>query len=76
MMIAGEESSDLHASHLARALRQRRPDLQIFGAGGQRMKKAGVQLEVDLVQKAVVGIAEVLRNLPEFKRIFSDLVRR
>lgn len=75
-MIAGEESGDLHASHLARSLRERHPDLRLFGAGGRRMEEAGVRLEANLVEKAVVGFTEVLRNLPEFKRIFSELLKR
>jgi len=76
MMLAGEASGDLHGAHLAKALRELHPSIQLFGAGGQKMQEAGIRLEYDLAKKAVVGFTEVLKNLSEFKRIFSHLSRR
>ncbi|MFH1857450.1 MAG: lipid-A-disaccharide synthase [Candidatus Omnitrophota bacterium] len=76
MMLAGEESGDLHGASLIQALRKQSPRLEIFGAGGPRMKEAGIQLEVDLVQKAVVGFTQVLRHLGEFRKIFAGLLKR
>ncbi len=76
MMLAGEASGDLHGAHLAEALRAKEPGIQLFGAGGKKMEEAGVRLEIDLAEKAVVGFVEVLQNLSEFKRIFSHLTKR
>ena len=75
-MIAGEASGDLHASTLALALRNFRPHIELFGAGGKRMRDAGVRLEHDLTEHAVVGFTEVFQNLSEFKKIFDDLSER
>jgi len=66
MIIAGEASGDLHGARLAEALRQKVPDLFLFGIGGKSLKTAGVRILVDAASLAVVGITEVvfkLRNL-------------
>ena len=46
-----------------------------FGAGGPRMREAGVELAVDLTQHAVFGFVEVLRRVVEFGRLFRQLLR-
>lgn len=46
-----------------------------FGAGGPRMAKAGVELLQDLTQHSVVGIVDVLKRWPRFRRFFSQLRR-
>jgi lipid-A-disaccharide synthase len=75
MFIAGEASGDAHAAELIKALRVQSPDIVIFGAGGPKMKAAGMELLLDLTEHAVVGLIEVLKNYGKFRRIFWDLVR-
>ena len=75
MFIAGEASGDAHAAELIKALRAQAPDVRIFGAGGPKMKAAGMELLLDLTEHAVVGLIEVLKNYGKFRRIFWDLVR-
>jgi len=65
-MSAGEASGDLHAGALAEALRRREPDIRISGMGGSRMAQAGVELLVDIGESSVVGVTEVVRQIPEF----------
>ena len=48
MFIAGEASADAHAAALIRVLRKQAPDVQIFGAGGPKMRGAGMELLLDL----------------------------
>ena len=38
---AGEPSGDLHGANLLRSLKQRRPEVDIVGFGGDRMAAAG-----------------------------------
>jgi len=71
MFIAGEASGDAHAAALIRALGGR---VRTFGAGGPKMKAAGMELLTDLTEHAVVGLVEVLKNYGKFKRIFNQLV--
>ncbi len=75
MFIAGEASGDAHAAELIKALRAQAPDVRVFGAGGPKMKAAGMELLLDLTEHAVVGLVEVLKNYGKFRRIFWDLVR-
>jgi lipid-A-disaccharide synthase len=75
MVVAGEVSGDMHAAQLVRALRRRRPDLEIFGTGGDEMRKAGVEILYHVRDLAVVGFVEVVRHFFFFRRVFFDLLR-
>jgi lipid-A-disaccharide synthase len=48
---------------------------EFFGAGGPRMKAAGVELALDLTQHSLIGLSQVLRKLIEFRRFFRQLLR-
>jgi lipid-A-disaccharide synthase len=83
MLIAGEASGDLLAAELVSALRGalaanpqsaiRNP--QFFGAGGPRMAAAGVELAFDMMQHAVIGMSDVLKNYFKFRRLFNQLLK-
>ena len=75
MFIAGEASGDTLGAELVKALRRQRDDLRFFGAGGAKMRDAGVDLAFDLTAHAVVGIWEVLKNYGKFKRLFDELLQ-
>ena len=75
MFIAGEASGDANAAELVKCLRARLPGLKVFGAGGPKMKAAGMELLLDLTEHAVVGLVEVLKNYGKFRRMFWQLVR-
>lgn len=44
LIAAGEASGDLHGANLATALLALRPDAELFGVGGVKMREAGVEL--------------------------------
>ncbi len=73
-IVAGEVSSDLHAANLVKSLKEIYPDIKFFGLGGEKMRQAGVKLIYNLVDLAVVGFFEVLKNLRKFKKIFNIAV--
>lgn len=74
MLIAGEASGDLLASELVMALRSQWPEARFIGAGGLKMKLAGVRLAFDLTQYSVIGVSDVLKNLSEYRRLFNQLL--
>ena len=80
MLIAGEASGDVLAAELVGSLR-RLTALEapfpwtFFGAGGPRMRTAGVELAIDLTEHAVVGLWEVFKHYPELRRVFRRLLR-
>ena len=76
MIVAGEPSGDLHASHVARQLTALCPDITLFGMGGDQMEAASVKLDLHIRDSAVMGFADVLTVLPMFLRKQSYLKRR
>jgi lipid-A-disaccharide synthase len=43
---------------------------RFFGAGGPRMKSAGVELAFDLTQHAVIGLSDALKDYLKVRRLF------
>lgn len=74
-LAAGEQSGDLHGAELARELRQRIPDVRLYGLGGSMMAAEGVELLADLDRLAVLGFAEVVRHLPDLARLRRQVRR-
>ncbi|MDI6783116.1 MAG: lipid-A-disaccharide synthase [bacterium] len=73
LIIAGEESGDLHASNLCKALRSLNPEIQLLGLGGQRMQDVGVTIFHNLVERAVVGFWEPIKQLGFFRNLMNEL---
>ena len=71
-LVAAETSGDICGAGLVRALRERAPDLALFGYGGSHMAQAGVEVVRDLTHHAAVGVAESLRSFGEFNRARLD----
>ncbi|MDX1764418.1 MAG: lipid-A-disaccharide synthase, partial [bacterium] len=76
MVIAGEASGDLHASHLVRAIGARAPDTEFVGIGGARMKQAGVALIYDNRELAVTGFTEVLTKVSTIWQAYRQVKNR
>ena len=76
MILAGEVSGDLHAASLIQELKTLQRETFFFGMGGPRMAEAGVVLDQDITQIAVVGFAEVLKKLPTFWKLFQTLLQK
>ena len=76
MIVAGEPSGDLHASHVAHRLRALCPNITLFGMGGDWMEKASVKLDFHIRDSAVMGFADVITVLPMFLRKQAYLKRR
>ena len=56
-IITGEYSGDIHASHVARALKVLNPDVEIEGVGGENLRNAGVKLFSDQKKMGAVGLS-------------------
>ncbi len=75
LIVAGEASADMHAAALVERLRELRPGVEVFGAGGRELKRVGARILHDFTGTGVVGIAEVLPALRTFYRVHKKLVR-
>ena len=76
MIVAGEASGDMRAAGLARALKELDPTLRLSGIGGEHMRQAGVECFGDITQLAVIGIAEVVKNLSRIKKVFDQILKQ
>lgn len=74
LVVAGEDSGDLHGAELLRELRARCPDLRIVGVGGPRMSPLLDRKLADVKDLAVVGFVEVIRHLPRLNRLFKEIL--
>lgn len=73
VVIAGEESGDLHAAAFIRELTATQKNLHISGIGGKHMQEAGVTLISDLARFGVTGLSEVIRHARVIRRAFNDI---
>jgi lipid-A-disaccharide synthase len=74
MMVAGERSGDVYGGELAAALRAQMGEVEIFGCGGEAMRRAGVETTVDAHTISMAGITEVVAGLPRVYRAFKTLL--
>ncbi len=75
-VVAGEASGDLHASEVVRELRKLDPSLELFGIGGDLLRHEGLGLVHHAREMGIVGLFNVIRHLPMFRRVFRDLIER
>lgn len=75
-LCAGEASGDLLGAGLIEALRERFPDAQFAGVGGDTMRAAGMETWFDAQELAVMGLSEVLSHLPRLLRLRRSLRQR
>ena len=77
LISAGEASGDRHAAGLMEAAARLTGDrrrIRFFGLGGDAMAAAGLEPVAHSDEVAVVGIAEVVRELPRIRRVFRKLL--
>lgn len=72
LIVAGEASADLHGSNLVRELRMR--GAKVLGAGGRRMRDAGMEVVHDPTEHATVGLIEAFQHLNRYLTLYKKLV--
>ena len=75
MIVAGEASGDLHGSNLIKAAAEHHPQLNFFGVGGDKMQVAGCRIIFPSDELSVMGVVEVVKQLPKIYRRFKQLKR-
>ena len=77
--MAAEPSGDLQGAALAAALKQRIPDLNLFGVGCARMKEQGVRLLADASVWGTIGPSEAIAKIwgiyLVYRKMKSELLR-
>src|SRR5262249_60967414 len=73
LLSAGEASGDMYAARLASALKAR-TGAAVFGMGGDKRRRAGVDVVTDFSAVSVLGITEILSHLPPRIRAMRRIV--
>ena len=75
-IVAGEASGDLLASHLIRALKKQRPDIEFVGIAGPRMLAEGASSLFPMEKLSLHGYGlDVLKEIPGLLKIRHQLYR-
>lgn len=74
-LIAGEPSGDLLGAGLVREIRRYYPDAEFCGIAGPAMIAEGVSSWVPMERLSIMGLAEVVRHLPELLKIRHFVTR-
>jgi lipid-A-disaccharide synthase len=72
-MVAGEASGDTLGADLINALRRLAPGAQIMGVAGPKMVAAGCEAWEPAESLAVMGLFEVVRELPRLLRLLARI---
>ena len=75
LVIAGELSGDMHAARVIESLRRQRPELAVWGIGGDGLAAHGVELLQHVRDMSVLGLVEVLKRYGFFRRVFNNVLR-
>jgi len=71
LIITGEESGEMRAAPLLRAIKHYAPGTRFIGIAGDRCRNEGVETFADIRELAVMGFVEVIKHYPRLKKIFE-----
>lgn len=74
LVVAGDVSGDRHTAGLLAKLKQFEPDLAIWGVGGPEMETQGAKLIANCRDFAVIGIFEVIKQIPFFAGVRARIL--
>jgi lipid-A-disaccharide synthase len=73
MFVAGEVSGDIHGACLIEELKKLNSHIQVFGLGGKAMESAGMELIDNILDRAVIGVWEAVKNIIPFLKLIARL---
>jgi lipid-A-disaccharide synthase len=74
-LLAGEASGDTLGADLIHSLRKLAPDARFFGVAGPKMQAAGCEVWEPAESFAVMGLFDVLRDLPRLAKLLTRIKR-
>jgi len=78
LIIAGEISGDIHAASFIKEVLKQDQNLQFCAIGGQRMKRSGAKILLDMDSMTTMGFVAPVLNILNYRRILkyiSDWMR-
>lgn len=72
LISAGELSGDIHAGAIVNEIKRINPDVEVFGMGGDELRKAGGEVLFDIKEHSVMGFIEIIKHLPKLFKLKKD----
>jgi len=76
LIVAGEASGDVHGARVVQEIFRRNPDAEVFGIGGEAMRRAGMEILYPADELSFMGFLEVVRHLPFIAKVRAGLLRK
>lgn len=73
-IVAGEASGDILGASLMASLKEAQPDVEFIGVGGELMAAQGLQSLFPMETLSVMGVWDVLKNLPTLLRAKKTVI--
>lgn len=73
LVVAGEKSGEEHALSFIPELKRLRPNLSLFGVGGDELKSAGMDVIYHLKDFSSFGFSEVIGKIPFYFKALKNL---
>ncbi len=74
LVVTGEVSGDMHAAKVISTLQEELSDRSFWGIGGPCLSKTGMEITFSTDNMDVMGVSQVIRRLPFFKRVFNSII--
>lgn len=74
-IIAGEPSGDLYASEVIKFIKKEKPDIDIFGIGGDKMIANNFKAIYHIKQLSFMGFVEVAKNIFAINKIMNSVIQ-
>ena len=74
-VLAGEISGDNYGALLVKKLMELNPGLYVFGVGGEKMKKTGMEI-IENIPQGTMGFSGVIKKLPAFYLSYKNIVKK
>lgn len=77
LVVCGETSGEAHASEVVAHLRRLTPEAEwnVFGSGGEKLKKQGARIMVDVSRLSAIGPGAALANLKHYLSLRRQILR-
>lgn len=74
-LVAGEASSDMIGADLIKDLAQIQPEIEVLAVGGEKIKQTIATVLLDNEAFSIMGLAEVLKDLPRLLKLKKQIVK-
>lgn len=75
LLLAAENSAENYGVQLIDEFKRRNPEINIFGVGGEKFRKRGVEIILHNREFAIIGLVEVVSSIIKLKKYMGLILR-